>query len=430
MCNKHDRNKIMRVLWFTISNSCYIPEGKFSGGDHYNGGGWVSSAEEAIRKENNVTLAVSFILDGQPQKAIQNGITYYPIKSMHASRFFRIKDKVKALFMPAKSYENSIWPFYLNQFKQVVDDFKPDIIHIWGSERWFGLVWKITNIPVILHLQGLINPYINAYNPPGMTWRDFTNKRIGASLNAKYLKKRWQESAYREKEIFKGITACLGRTDWDYRVSHCLNSNVDYYHVDEILRNVFYEASTRKLPDRLTIITTISSPPYKGYDLVLKTAKILKQDLGLDFDWKCYGNIEPQFIEKSINIRHQDVGVKLMGIASAGELKTAELNATLYFHSSYIDNSPNSLCEAQMLGIPVVSTNVGGIPSLVNDGKDGYLIPANDPYQAACAIEELWKDNEKNVLYGENAKQKALIRHNHQKITQQILNVYKEIIKR
>lgn len=430
MCNKHDRNKIMRVLWFTISNSCYIPEGKFSGGDHYNGGGWVSSAEEAIRKENNVTLAVSFILDGQPKKAIQNGITYYPIKSMHASRFFRIKDKVKALFMPAKSYENSIWPFYLNQFKQVVDDFKPDIIHIWGSERWFGLVWKITNIPVILHLQGLINPYINAYNPPGITWRDTVKIQKMSTLKALYIKKRWQGATYREKEIFKGITACLGRTDWDRRVAFCLNPKISYSHVDEILRDVFYETSTRKIPNKLTIITTISAPPYKGYDLVLKTAKILKENLDMDFDWKCYGNIEPQFIEKAIDICHTNVDVHLMGVATSEQLREAELSSTLYFHSSYIDNSPNSLCEAQMLGIPVVSTNVGGIPSLVTHGIDGYLIPANDPYQAAFFIHHLYNNPEQNMSMGEKGKRIAQQRHNVENVVSQIMGTYNSMLNR
>jgi len=420
----------MRVLWFTNTSSCYIPKEGLSQNHGYNGGGWISSAEKAIKTNKDIELAVSFVLNGQPEKCEQNGVTYYPIESLNFRVLMKLKNGLKSLFTKPESYENKIWAYYINQFKRIIEDFKPDIIQVWGSEFWYGLAWKVTDVPVVLHLQGILNPYFNAYNPPGISWKDIIKGQNGLVEKLKVLRslKIWQGGCYREKEIFKGLKAVLGRTEWDKRVAYCLNPQAKYFHVDEILRDSFYKPSMRKIPQNLKIVTTISSPPYKGFDMVLKTAKILKENLNIKFEWLCYGNISPRMIEKIIGVNHQDVFIKLEGTASQERLREAELSATLYFHPSYIDNSPNSICEAQMLGLTVVAVNVGGISSLVSDGKDGFLVPANDPYQAAYLIKKLYDNPIMNTVMGEKGKAKSIKRHNPQTIAEQLKVAYKEII--
>lgn len=58
----------------------------------------------------------------------------------------------------------------------IIEDFQPDIIHVFGSEWCFGLVEKYTNIPVVIHMQGSLPPYANAAFPPGYNfftqWRN------------------------------------------------------------------------------------------------------------------------------------------------------------------------------------------------------------------------------------------------------------------
>lgn len=106
-------------------------------------------------------------------------------------------------------------------------------------------------------------------------------------------------------------------------------------------------------------------------------------------------------------------------------------SSTCYVHSSYIDNSPNSLCEAQYLGVPAIATNVGGISSLVEDGKTGLLFPANDPYTLAAIIKHTVTDNHAKMQYlSENEKSIAIARHNPQKISDNLLLIYQSIINR
>jgi glycosyltransferase involved in cell wall biosynthesis len=100
----------------------------------------------------------------------------------------------------------------------------------------------------------------------------------------------------------------------------------------------------------------------------------------------------------------------------------------MYVHTAYIENSPNSICEAQCLGLPVVSTNVGGIATLVRQDIDGILVAANDPWQMADAIIELAKDPLRMLRYSENTRNSALERHNDENIKKQLMDCYYSVI--
>lgn len=235
--------------------------------------------------------------------------------------------------------------------------------------------------------------------------------------------------AHCEKEILKNIQFYLGRTTWDYRIVKLFNSNATYFHCDEILRSSFYDENMkRRIPSKLKIVSTISIPPYKGFDIILKTAKLLCS-MNVDFEWNVFGNVVPNLIEKETHIRHEDVCVNLMGVATESQIKETILSSTVYVHPSYIDNSPNSVCEAQMCGVPVIATNVGGVSSLIEESKTGFLVPANDPYQMACLVNELGCNLDLNVKIGEGAKSMAFERHNKNHICENLYNNYCKIIK-
>ena len=79
----------MRVLWFSTNCSLYEPV-KIQKGGGYNGGGWMSSVQNEIMKREDITLAVSFCMNGQPARVVQDGVCYYP--DPHHTK--SLKDKV------------------------------------------------------------------------------------------------------------------------------------------------------------------------------------------------------------------------------------------------------------------------------------------------------------------------------------------------
>ena len=407
----------MRILWFTNTPSNYNLQN--SG---YNGGGWISSLETEIKKNREIDLAVCFHMSNQPFKIESDNVTYYPIELPKQNKLKTLINILSETY-PIRDKE-------IDTFLQIVNDFKPDLIEIFGSERSFGLISKFVDIPVILHIQGIINPYYNAFLPPFFSWTDYIiREKMPHKIFKNYLnKKKWIIQCKQEAEILKNVKYYIGRTEWDKRITKIYNPECQYFYGSEILRSCFYESSTRNLPSKLIIVTTISDPLYKGFDLILKTAYLLKNKLKMDFVWKVFGNISPTFIEDKTKIKYREVNIKLMGVGNAHNIKNELLQCTCFFHPSYIDNSPNSICEAQLLGCPVISTEVGGISSLIEDGKTGFLIPANDPYQAAFLIKELFIDVEKNISIGNSAGLVAKQRHDKIQITTALHNLYCRIL--
>ena len=133
-------------------------------------------------------------------------------------------------------------------------------------------------------------------------------------------------------------------------------------------------------------------------------------------------------MEKHTGLKHENLNINLKGVASAEVLRDSLLKSTLYFHSSYVENSPNSVGEAQLVGIPVVASRVGGTDSMVEHGKTGFLYPVTDPYMAAYYIKRLIDNLEENVNIGKAARETAMVRHDKKMIVEDLMKSYNEIV--
>jgi len=416
-----------RVLWF-----CNTPSRYGVTSDKYNGGGWISSLEEEMAPL--VHLGVAFLTKEENLDPVRvhgkanwgvhrrNGVSYYPVYNGHDSSR---GERVRTLLFGDKKQEEDLVACFMN----IVYSFRPDVIHIFGSEHLFGLVALHTDIPVVLHIQGILNEYQKVFLPPGVTplrWLT-TPFRISRFFGNLYTLVRWGARVEREKVMLSSIEYYLGRTTWDHDCVAQYNPSMTYFHGGEILRPVFYESQPHtEDPDILTIVSTISEPPYKGMDVILLTGYLLKKK-GIDFRWRVFGNVEPEFFERLSNVTLDRSGVTLEGVADAPTLCAALRSCTMYVHPSYIDNSPNSLCEAQMIGAPVIATKVGGIPSLVEDGINGLLVPSGDAEALCEAIISLNGSPDFRHTLGQNGRQTAIERHDRNTIVRELLSTYSSL---
>lgn len=409
----------MRILWFAVTPSMYVQTS-----NSHNGGGWISSLEEQLRTVSDVTLGIAFLHKDKLFKKEIDGVTYYPM-ALYNTKLEKFKHKY--FFKREEEIE-------INHCLKIIDDFKPDLIHVFGSEWSFGLVTKYIKTPVVIHLQGFAHPYLNAYFPPGYSVVDFLScngfnlkKTFNQLLAYAYFKYR----AERELRILKITKYFMGRTEWDRNVSSFFSLESKYFYCSEVLRNAFTNSVDFWKPsqnEKKIIVTTISPPLYKGIDLILKTALLLKESNAFDFEWHVFGVKDMNFSENKLKILSRDVNVKICGVISATQLKEELLKADVFIHPSYIDNSPNSICEAQILGLPVISTNVGGISSIIEHEKTGFLVPANDPYSMASNIKKITNDVELSVEISKEARNVANKRHNPKQILEDLMSTYKSIL--
>lgn len=406
----------MRVLWFSVTPSLFN-----SNSNSHNGGGWISSLEQIVRTEPTIDLGIAFMFPKSDFKYIKDGVVYYPITINAPSMLqrFLCKDNKRD---------------FIAYCLRIIDDYKPDLIHIFGSENDFGLLCQHTDIPIVIHMQGCLPPYYNALFPVGMNKYDFLFTKglswrrclIGLRSEPSFRKK-----AKQEIETIQHCRYFMGRTEWDRGLVSLFNPNAKYFHCEEALRDSFLKTNKRwSFPkgNKVRIISVISNPWYKGVDLILKTANLLKRFTELDFEWKIYGIKDICFYENKYKIKASKVNVITMGTASKDELVDALCSSTLYVHPSYIDNSPNSVCEAQLLGLPVLATNVGGLSSIIKDGETGILFPANAPYTLANLIKELSSDEKRCNLLSQKSIEQATKRHNSDAIHKTIVNIYNSII--
>lgn len=415
----------MRVLWFTNSSVDY--QEHITG---YNGGGWMTSLKKVLDNERDIELGISFLLEDSEFKKEINGTTYYPV-SNHSTIRTKVISRLKYRKNSTKLFKNSDEQ-YVGRYLDVINDFKPSVIHIWGTEKNFGLICNHTKIPVVIHLQGIINPYLNAFFPPNFSLTNFIIKDgfspISISRNIKEYNG-WKYIADREIEIFRSCKYFMGRTEWDMILTKIYSKDATYFHCEEALRSEFYNNQKwePQKSDKIKILTTISDPLYKGGDLLLKVASLLKKELNFDFEWEVYGIDSLLLQEKLTGIKASNVNVLLRGMGTSEQICSALKTANVFVHPSYIDNSPNSVCEAQIFGVPVIACNVGGVSSLIENNLTGILVPANDPYSLAYKIKEICISQWKAEKISTEAVKVASKRHNFETILANLLSIYKTL---
>jgi len=97
--------------------------------------------------------------------------------------------------------------------------------------------------------------------------------------------------------------------------------------------------------------------------------------------------------------------IEFTGFLSKKEWIKKSQDFDIFINTTNIDNTPMSVIEAMALGLTVISTNVGGIPYLIEDGVDGILVDKADYKLMADQIIKLIEEN--NQLLAENAREKV-----------------------
>lgn len=412
----------MRVLWFVSDPLPALTAQPMQGA------GWLDSLSQAL-KENcpEIEVGIASPSSMNYKKVALDGITYFNIPDFAPpGRLQRIRNRWLHPTNDAQIVSTSLG---------VVEDFKPDLIHIHGTEAGWGLIGPLVRPPVLISIQGILT-VIQRYFLKGLRWQEFVNFKYGAE----FLKGRglWHEyalmkkKALREKKIIESNHYFVGRTDWDQAVLSMMNPAAAYIHGGEILNRIFYQQKwLAEEADSNLIFCCSGGQPYKGLQGLLEALALLKKDhpaLKLRIAGSYPGSQFEAIVKNRIRRLGLEQDVFLLGRIPPAQMAVELKTCGVYAHPSYIDNSPNNLCEAMLMGVPCAASYTGGIPSLVKDGFDGLLFNADDPYDMAAKIKRLMADRPLRFQLSANATARAAARHDPAVIARQTSDTYRQVL--
>lgn len=435
----------MRVLW--LCNIMLPVIAKHLGKEVNNKEGWLSGTYDRLKKAD-------FRMDSGEKMEL--GVCF-PVSS--------IEDELR-LSLPNLEvfgfYEDTNHPEIYDanlelRLRKIVEKFNPDLVHCFGTEYPHTLAMtRVFPKPdkILVGIQGLCYKYAEVYMAKlpvkvqkSKTFRDILKQDSLLKQEQKFI----QRGEY-EKQALKNISHVTGRTHWDYNsvaeakeVTREKNSEnkIRYHFMNETLRNNFYDGSwdsQKCIP--YSIFISQGDYPIKGLHFMLQAMPRILEKFPDTTVWVSGNNVTKtstlkekikisaygKYLKKLLKENRLQDKVHFLGKLNAEEMKQRFLKSHLYVCPSAIENSPNSLGEAMILGVPAIASDAGGISSIFVDKEDGILFEMGNCDALAESVIYMFSNPDKMEEYSHRAKNHAKDTHNPDKNYKRLLEIYQEIV--
>ncbi len=414
----------MRVLW--LCNVMLPRVSALLGKQPIPYGGWLTGALDGLRSINdNIQLGICcpFENSSETAKFDADNVTYYTF--------------------PCDSRRITDFVWYLPWLRSIINDFKPDILHIFGTEYAHSLAAaRAFEAPerTLVSIQGLCYEYAKYYfaDLPPFVSRGFNMRDVlrGETLSSQ--KKLFALRGENETLLLKSASHICGRTDWDKACTARINPKLNYHFCNETLRESFYKDRwDLQNCEKYSIFASSCSYPIKGFHQLLNAMpEILRRfpDAKLNvagnspFDIPAYKlPAYPKYIRRLIDKNGLRENVEFCGTLDEREMKERYLKSNVFVLPSAIENSPNSLGEAMLLGMPCVAADVGGVSNLMIHGREGFIYQQNSVTMLAHYVCEIFENEELAKAFSENAREHAIRTHNSETNAKRLAEIYETV---
>ncbi|WP_165253998.1 glycosyltransferase [Adlercreutzia sp. ZJ304] len=421
----------MRVLW--ICNFPLPCMQKQIGFPKVVNEGWLEGLSSRLVALNGIELWYVFPQHQSPAilKGFCDGIEYrgFPVSSKNESY---IDDHVILYLL------------------EILEKCLPDVVHVMGTEYPHTLSYfsAIQGSPYedhsIVSIQGLTSVYTHHYLT-GIPYKTLKKKRLKDFIRGDVVEsqKMMRKRGINEIETIKFAKHCFGRTTWDKTCVELINPSIQYHHGTEVLRQPFYGVEKWNIEDAVegSIFMSQATSPIKGFHIALQSfALLLKRYPELtikvagsknpfnDARWK--QSAYERYLDDFAQANGLKNRIKYLGPLDAECMKHEYLSANVFVCSSTIENSPNSVGEAMILGVPVVCSDVGGVRDILKDGVSGLTYQVDAPYMLAHCIDRIFSNKQLAQTLSINEINKAKDIHNIDKALGETLEVYRSISRR
>ncbi|MDD4850702.1 MAG: glycosyltransferase family 4 protein [Gemmiger sp.] len=343
-------------------------------------------------------------------------------------------------------------------FAALLAEERPALIHIWGTEYTAALALHraavAAGIPALVGIQGvmaacaahLCDGVPASYRRSCPAQRAIDRVVPGALLDREQAK--FDALAKGEATLLAEARYLTGRTEFDRDFAAKAAPKARYFTCNETLRPPFYTGplwQPHPFGDAPVCLLSQGNYPLKNLHTALKALKILlarwpNATLRVA-GWPPLerGPLLRPIIRWMFPYQRYCAGlVKRLGLGGhlqyigpldAAAMRQAYLEADVFLLPSYCENSPNSLGEAMLLGLPCVAAETGGVPSLAENGTEAlFYAPAGSETALADAMAALLGAPARAAALGKAARQRAEITHAPAANAATLQNIYHTIV--
>ena len=333
-----------------------------------------------------------------------------------------------------------------SQFRQELKAYQPDVIHIWGTE--YAHTLAMVNAAeqeamvnrVVVSIQGLCSIHAGHY-AEGVPQSVIRGKTLRDLLRQDDIPRQQKKFALRGKlevQALRKVSHVIGRTAWDRACTNQINPQAAYHFCNETLRRAFFDHQWDfSSCTRYNIFASSCVYPVKGFHYLLEAfAEVVKAypDATLSVPGKSYLTVSPlrcssyqKYLAKLTRQYGLEDKIEFLGSLSAEGMKDAYLKANVFVLPSTIENSPNSLGEAMLLGVPCVAADVGGVTTMMTHETEGFVYQSTAPYMLAHYIKNVFAMGERAAAMGQAARAHAQKTHDPETNLRDLLGIYEEI---
>lgn len=325
----------------------------------------------------------------------------------------------------------------------ILEEVKPNLIHIYGTERRHNmyLIDKYKDsIPMIISLQGILSEYVKhyfAFIPFKDIVMNYTLKDImtGGIIGGKV--KFYIQSIY-EKKMLRSVKFLEGRSDWDKAISSKINPYAKYYDCPRMIRKNFfgYKWNFEKC-EKYTIFVHQGNYPIKGLHFMLEALAIVKLKFPNVTLYISGNNIlesnsifddgYTRYIRTKIKKLELEQNIIFTGFLNADKLAEKLSEMHICAIPSAIENAPNALAEAMIVGTPCVASYVGGNAQMLDYGDAGLMYCYYEPQMLASRIIDMFEHKDKIIEISNRASDLAKYRHDPDCLVKKLLTIYTDV---
>jgi glycosyltransferase involved in cell wall biosynthesis len=323
-------------------------------------------------------------------------------------RFRLLHAPVPLVPRPLALYQLDRWKYY-----RALAEIEPDVVHGHGTENAYSYVAVTSGFPHVISIQAIIRDLVRQHSS--------VTRRMLEHLVVQHV----------ERYTVRRASNVIIKAPFAGDFVRSLNVRAKMFLLENIVHEAYFAVERDRSAPKTSIAFVGSIMQTKGVEDLIRAFHVVSPHhpgVTLDLFGTGVGAYERQVARPLADGGPGATRIRFHGQQSADRIAQHFRTTAMLVLPSYFDTSPNVVAEAMVAGVPVVGTDVGGIPFMVRGGDTGQVVPLRDQQALVDAVAVYLDDPELARTHGDRAREEGRRRWGETRFVDRLLEIYREVI--